>query len=197
MDGLHLDIDLGDGVAFLPLRPLRGSLRGKLRRVLQSIDLHRALAHAAIARQVGPLLRRVLAQGIPLPQVETLRHAQARRHALLLPMPPAGTPPQTALSFLLDDKLRADESLVLACPPCWIDQDFARLESALRLYALDATVLRLTEPAEWTEALEVCARATEAEAFLCLGPGVPRSLALLARAFGGDARRSGVPDRAV
>jgi hypothetical protein len=171
-DGLHLDIDLGDGVAFLPLRPMRGSVRAKLRRVLQSIDLHRALAHAAIARQVGPLLRRVLAQGVPLPRTETLRPAQARRHALLLPMPLAGTPPQTALSFLLADPLRADEALVLACPPCWTDQDVARLDSALRLYALDATVLRLTEPAEWTEALEVCARATEAEGFFCLGPGV-------------------------
>lgn len=171
-DGLHLDVDLVDGVAFLPLRPMRGSLRAKLRRVLQSIDLHRPGAHAAIARQLGPLLRLVLAQRVPLPQVETLRQAAARRHALLLPMPQAGTPPQTALSFLLADPLRADESLVLACPPCWGDHDFARLDSALRLYALDATVLRLTESAEWTEALEVCARATEAEVFVCLGAGV-------------------------
>lgn len=171
-DGLYLDLDLGDGVAFQPLRPMRGSPREKLRRVLQSIDLHRPGAHAAIARQLGPLLRRVLAQGVPLPGAETLRQAQARRHALLLPMPPAGTPPQTALSFLLADPQRAGESLVLACPSCWGDQDFARLDSALRLYALDATVLRLTEPAEWTEALELCARATGADAFLCLGAGV-------------------------
>jgi hypothetical protein len=171
-EGLYLDIDLGDAVAFVPLRPSPGSVRVKLRRVLQSIDLHRPGAHAAIARQVGPLLASVLAQGLALPQAETLRRAASRRHALLLPMPPAGTPPQTALSFLLADPLRPDESLVLACPPCWGDHDVARLEAALRLYALEATVLRATETLEWTEALELCARATDAAVLVCLGEGV-------------------------
>jgi hypothetical protein len=171
--GLHLDVELADTVAFLPVRPARGSQRALLRRVLESIDLHQPGAHAAIAGQVGPLLRALLREGLQPPDAELIRRGAATpRRALLLPLPPAGAPPHAALSFALHDPPRAEEGLVLVCPPCWGERELAGLDHALAAYGLDATVLRATEPCTWTEALELGARATDAPALLCLGAGV-------------------------
>lgn len=168
-DGLHLDLELGQAVGFLPVTPARGSRRALLRRALAAVDLHRPGAHGVIARQLGPLLRAALAQGADLPDVEVWRKAPSRRRALLLPMPPAGAPPQTALSFLLVDPPSPEESLVLICPPCWGERELGRLDAALALYGQRATILRLTEPVAWTEALEIGARAVAADVYACLG----------------------------
>lgn len=168
-DGLHLDVELAGTVAFLPLVPARGGRRALLRRALGMIDLHRPGAHAAIARQLGPMLRAAPGHGAELPAVEAWRRGPDAPRALLLPMPPAEAPPQTALSFLLADPPSAEEALVLVCPPCWGERELARLDAALALYGLSATVLRATEPVCWTEALELGARAVAAESYACLG----------------------------
>lgn len=171
--GLHLELAIGEGVAFLPVRQAGGAPRTLLRRALESIDLHRAGAQGAIAAQLGPLAQALLRAGPDLPPAEVLSKSRAvPRTALLLPLPEAGPPPHVALSFLLGDPLAAEEGLVLVAPSCWGERELAALAGALPLYARDATVLHAAEPACWTELLELAARATDAERFLCLGAGV-------------------------
>lgn len=171
--GLHLELAVGDTPAFLPVTPSRGSAQALLRRALESIDLHQAGAHAAIAGQLGPMARALLRAGLGPPSAETIRAPRATpRRALLLPLPPAGPPAHAALSFLLADPLSPDEGLVLVAPSCWGERELAALERALPLYAPGAAVLRATAPCGWTEMLDLAARATEAEVLLCLGAGV-------------------------
>jgi hypothetical protein len=172
-EGLHLDIDLGDTAAFLPVEPTRSTPRALLRRALESLDLHQPGARAAIAAQLGPMLRAALHHGISPPIAETHRTAlRAAPCALLLPLSALAAPPQSDLSFLLADRLGPDEMLVLVAPSRWDDVALAALDRALDLYGLDATVLRANESCEWTEALDIAARATEATTLLCLGPGI-------------------------
>jgi O-antigen biosynthesis protein len=189
-EALHLDLELADGVAFLPITPARGTRQALLRRALESIDLHRPGAHAAIAAQLGPLLQALAARPAAPAQHTTRRRARPGARALLLPMPDATVPAQTALSFLLSDPLAADEALVLVCPPDWTDAEFARLDTWLRLYRAEATVLHSAEALEWTAALDLAAAATEAPVLACLGQGLrgraPGWRALLATALAPD-----------
>lgn len=169
---LHLAVEFDDTLAFLPVAQAHGGMRALLRRVFGSIDLNQPGSHPAIAAQLGPLLRQVLSAGLPLPAAELFRRSRtAPRRALLLALPPAGSPPHVALSFLLAEPLSRDEGLVLVAPACWSEHRLSALERALDLYGIDACLLRTSEPCEWTEALELAARATDADVLLCLGEG--------------------------
>lgn len=171
--GLHLELKIGETSAFLPLGAAAASQRQLLRRALASIDLHQAGGHAAICAQLGPLARALLQNGLELPAATTVCSSRAvPRRALLLPLPGAGTPSHAALSPLLADPLAPDEGLVLVAPAGWTERELAALESALPLYAPEATVLRVEEECSWVEALELAARASGAAEFLCLGAGV-------------------------
>lgn len=168
-DQLHLTLETtGGDVAFLPARPVAGTVRSGLRRAAGTVDLFKPTGLGVVEKALAPLIAAAADLQAP-PAVETHRPARSAPTALLLALPAPDGPPAAALSgFLNDPPRKGEETLVVVLGPEWRGAPLAALEGAAAFYGLDPAILIAAEEPELTEAWEIGARAVQAERYLCL-----------------------------
>jgi hypothetical protein len=184
-DRLHLALEIAGGdVAFLPVAPVVGPVRSRLRRAAGTVDLFKPTGLGVVEMALAPLIAASAGLQGP-PGAETRRAARPAPTALLLALPAPDGPPAASLSCFLDDPpAKGEERLVIVVGPEWRGAPLAALEAAAGFYGLDPAILVAEEEPELTEAWEIGARAVQAERYLCLGgaglagpPGWRRALA--------------------
>jgi hypothetical protein len=169
-DRLHLALETAGGdVAFLPVAPVAGALRSRLRRAAGTVDLFKPTGLGVVETALAPLIAAAAGLQAP-PEAETRRPATPAPTTLLLALPTPDGPPAASLScFLNDPPAKGEESLVIVLGPEWRGAPLAALEAAAGFYGLDPAILIAAEELELTEAWEIGARAVQAERYLCLG----------------------------
>jgi hypothetical protein len=165
---LYLDIGFRDGTcAFLPVRTQPIEDLAARARAFEGTDLHKPSGIAIVERQLGPLMRSLMAR-TPAPVAAAQAGAPGWAVAIVVPLfgPPAL--PRSFLSQYLRDRLAPDEGLMLVCGAGWSEGDAARLQRLTGFMDLPALVLRAPGAVDALAALAIAAAAAPATGWLLL-----------------------------
>lgn len=168
-----IELDMGGrGSAFMPVTVTTVGGMADRKRLLATVDLHKAAATEIIERQLGPLFH--ARAGTPRTKIGYHARRQASRPgptALIVPITDSSIKSKVVVSHLARSTLPRDVQLVLVCSPA-VPEVANRLLRDLDFYGLDADVLVAAEPVDGCEALEIGAEATSGANLAFLSPRV-------------------------
>jgi hypothetical protein len=167
-----IELDLGShGAAFLPIAITAAAGLSERKRLLATVDLHKAAATEIIERQLGPLFHATGAAAETKTAYRTLRQAAGRdaRTALIVPLAEDGIKSNIVVSHLAGTALGSDVRVVFVCSPHLTDV-LRRLPRDLEFYGFPADVLVAAEAVDGCEALAIGVDATDSTHLVFLSP---------------------------